>query len=97
MPRPARVPAPIETGVSAPAGLSGRNARQRRWEAAWHANGFPWCDSCGKPAVRTPGHPWRHATPAYEQGLPLDLDPAGHKATAADWHDLPTRGDAGEL
>lgn len=63
-----------------------------RYAADWHANGYPWCDQCGAPAVRVPGSTWLHAAPGHPAGVPRELDTSGHRVTATDWWDLVVNG-----
>lgn len=68
----------------------------RRFASEWTANGFPWCDKCGKPAVMVAGHAM-HATPEWMRGVPRDEDQSGHHVTIYDWEEFCRMPDAGEL
>jgi hypothetical protein len=63
-----------------------------RFAGEWHADGYPWCDQCGMPAVRVPGSTWLHAAPGHRGGVPREFDTTGHRVTANDWWDLVVNG-----
>lgn len=58
----------------------------------WVEDGFPWCDTCEKPAVWSEFHGWCHATDEYPFGVPATMDDTDHEVTAKDWWNAPPRG-----
>jgi hypothetical protein len=49
--------------------------------------GFPWCDTCKRPAVWSELWGWLHSTAEHPFGVPAQLDPHGdHEVTAREWY-----------
>lgn len=46
---------------------------------------YPYCDTCGKPAVWTKCAGWLHATIEYPFGVPRNIDDSFHRVTARIW------------
>lgn len=47
--------------------------------------GFPWCDTCRRPAVFREGEGMLHSTPEHRFGLPRRFDDSGHEVTIHEW------------
>lgn len=48
-------------------------------------HGFPWCDTCKRPAVFSEWRGPSHSTPEHPFGLPKSLDDSGHEVTMRGW------------
>ncbi len=46
---------------------------------------FPYCDTCGEPAVFKEGRGVLHSTDAFPFGVPEHLDTSGHSASFRTW------------
>jgi hypothetical protein len=53
--------------------------------------GFPWCDTCKRPAVYREGFGNLHSTAAHPFGVPASLDTSGHEVTMREWSSTLTR------
>lgn len=62
---------------------------ERRYREHCQQQGFPWCDTCGKPAVWQEGAGFRHSTSQHPCGVPNHLDDSGHEVTATEWYNTP--------
>lgn len=53
---------------------------REHWE-----HGFPWCDTCKRPAVWSEPCGSLHSTPEHPFGLPKAPDDSGHEVTMREW------------
>lgn len=51
----------------------------------WIADGFPWCDTCGEPAVLSEFYGNLHASEERRFGVMPHADNSGHAVTMRDW------------
>lgn len=53
------------------------------------SKGFPWCDTCKRPAVFNEFKGNCHSTPEHPFGLPPEMDDSGHEVTMREWFAAP--------
>jgi hypothetical protein len=58
---------------------------ETEWARQWIADGFPWCDTCKRPAVFNEQMGNLHVTEERRWGLYPHEDPADHRPTFREW------------